>query len=214
MLIEEEAMIEAEAQNTREAWGKFFSDNDLAYDSIEFKDGTPIYGWNIHHSTQVEPLSYPIEDRIQFILTHKDEAEQVIRFKNMRPVSLESLKTITLARKLYAESVASADKLYTESIAPAQKLYDESIASAWKLYKESTASARKIYEKSVASAWKLLDESVASAWKLLNESTAFTPARELYDESFTSARKLLNESIASAHLADVPNHTWNGENIF
>jgi hypothetical protein len=182
--------IEEEANITRAAWETFLANNGLAYDSTKFNDGTPIYGWNIHHDVLVEPLSYPIEDRIQFILTHKDEAEQVIRLKNMRPVSLESLKV-----------VISAEKLLDESIACAWNLYEESIACAWNLYEESIASAWKLYDKSIASAKNLLDESIASAWKLYKESTA-------------SARKLYYESTAPAHLADVPNHTWNGENIF
>jgi vacuolar-type H+-ATPase subunit H len=186
---------------TREVWGKFLADNGLAYDSIKFNDGTPIYGWNIHHSILVEPLSEPIENRIQFIIKHKDESEQVVRLKNMRPVSLETLKVVIPALKLYKESIASALKLYKESTAPARKLYDE-----------STVSARKICEESVISALKLYNESTASARKLYEESTA--SALKLYEESIASARKLLNESTSAAHLADVPNHTWNGESIF
>jgi hypothetical protein len=182
--------IEEEVKVTRAAWEMFLVNNGLAYDSIKFKDGTPIYGWNIHHSVEIEPLSEPIENRIQFILNHKKESEQVIRLKNMRPVSLESLKVVISA----------------------EKLLDESIACAWNLYDESIASARKLYDESIASAEKLLDESIACAWNLYYEST--TPARKLYQESTASARKLYYESTAPAHLADVPNHTWNGENIF
>jgi hypothetical protein len=182
-------MVEEEVKVTRAAWEMFLVNNGLAYDSIKFKDGTPIYGWNIHHSVEIEPLYYPIENRIQFILTHKDESERLVRLKNMRPVSLESLKTI----KFYGESIASAEKLYGDSI--------DSIAHARKLYNESTTSARKILDDSIAAAEKLLDDSIAAA-------------KKLYEESIAPAWKLYQESVVAAHLADVPNHTWNGESIF
>ena len=64
----------------------------------------------------------------------------------------------------------------------------------------------------VLSAWKAHDEAIAPAWKAYNEAIA--PAWKAHDEAIASARKAYNEAIASAHKTDVPNHTWNGTDIF
>ena len=53
----------------------------------------------------------------------------------------------------------------------------------------------------VLSAWKAYDKAIATAEKAYNKATA-------------TARKAYNEAITSAHKTDVPNHTWNGTDIF
>ena len=110
------------------------------------------YGWCVHHEVELEELTEPIENRIQYILDHKAKTEQIVRLDNLRPVL--TLSTI-LAQKAYKEL----------SIASAQKAYSESSASAWKAYSESLASAQKAYNESSASAWKAYSESSASAHK-------------------------------------------------
>ena len=62
------------------------------------------------------------------------------------------------------------------------------------------------------SARKAYDEAVAPAWKAYNEATA--SARKAYNEATASAGKAYSEAIAPAHKTDVPNHTWNGKDIF
>ena len=64
----------------------------------------------------------------------------------------------------------------------------------------------------VLSAWKAYDEAIASAWKAYDEAIA--PAGKAYDEAVAPAEKAYNEATASAHKNDVPNHTWNGKDIF
>ena len=64
----------------------------------------------------------------------------------------------------------------------------------------------------VLSARKAYDEAVAPAWKAYNEATA--SARKAYNEATASAGKAYSEAIAPAHKTDVPNHTWNGKDIF
>ena len=39
-------------------------------------------------------------------------------------------------------------------------------------------------------------------------------AWKAYDETAATARKAYNETIALEHKNDIPNHTWNGSNIF
>ena len=148
------------------------------------------HGWCIHHGREWEKLTESIENRIDYILSYKAKTEQVTRLDNMRPVS-EASKTVVLsARKAYDEAVAPAEKAYDEAVAPAEKAYDKATASAWKAHNEAAASA-----------WKAHNEAIAPAWKVYNEAIA-------------SARKAYNEAIASAHKTDVPNHTWNGTDIF
>ena len=159
------------------------------------------HGWCIHHGREWEKLTEPIENRIDYILSYKAKTEQITRLDNMRPMS-EASKTVVLsARKAYDEAVAPAEKAYDEAVAPAEKAYEEAVATAWKAYNEATASVRKAYNEAIASAWKAYDEAIAPAWKA-------------HDEAIASARKAYNEAIASAHKTDVPNHTWNGTDIF
>ena len=86
------------------------------------------------------------------------------------------------------------------------------VLSAWKAHKEAIASAEKAYDEAIASAWKAHNEAAASAWKAHNEAIA--PAWKVYNEAIASAQKAYNEATASAHKTDVPNHTWNGTDIF
>ena len=62
-------------------------------------------------------------------------------------------------------------------------------------------SARKAHEEAVATAWKAYDEAVAPAWKA-------------YEGAVATAGKAYDEVVAPAHKNDVPNHTWNGKDIF
>ena len=64
----------------------------------------------------------------------------------------------------------------------------------------------------VLSARKAHDEAIASAWKAYDEAIA--PAGKAYDEAVAPAGKAYDEVVAPAHKNDVPNHTWNGKDIF
>ena len=145
------------------------------------------YGWCVHHETEMEKLTEPVENRIQYILAQKEEDEQIVRLDNLRPV--------------LSIPVILAGKAYDEAVAPAQKAYAEAVASAGKAYDEAVAPAQKAYDEALAPAWKAYDEATGSAQKAYNKATA--PARKAY-----------NEALAPAHKQDVPNHTWNGQSIF
>ena len=148
------------------------------------------HGWCIHHGREWEKLTEPIENRIDYILSYKAKTEQITRLDNMRPVS-EASKTVVLsARKAHEEAVATAWKAYDEAVAPAWKAYEGAVATAWKAYEGAVATAGKAYDKAVAPAWKAYEGAVATAGKA-------------YDEV-----------VAPAHKNDVPNHTWNGTDIF
>ena len=44
--------------------------------------------------------------------------------------------------------------------------------------------------------------------------TVVLSARKAHDEAIAAAEKAYDEAITSAHKTDVPNHTWNGKDIF
>ena len=148
------------------------------------------HGWCIHHEIEFEPLTEPIANRIEFILSSKSRGEQVCRLDNMRPVSSASLAVVLPAWKAYEEAKV-----------PAWKAHEEAKATAWKAYEEAKAPAWKAYEEATAPAWKAYVEAKATAWKAYEEATA-------------TALKAYEEATAPAHRQDVPNHTWNGKSIF
>jgi hypothetical protein len=157
------------------------------------------WGWCIHHGVEVEELIEPIENRIQYILKHKRRNEIVVRLDNLRPVL--SVETIALALKVREEATASAWKARNESTASAEKAYNEAVAPAEKAYNEAVNLALKAYSEAVAPAWKVYQEAVA-------------PAEKAYNKAVASAQKACDKAVASAHRHDVPNHTWNGKDIF
>ena len=99
-----------------------------------------------------------------------------------------------------------------DNMRPVSEASKTVVLSARKAYDKAVATAGKAYDKATASAWKAHNEAAASAWKAHNEAIA--PAWKVYNEAIASARKAYNEAIASAHKTDVPNHTWNGTDIF
>ena len=121
------------------------------------------HGWCIHHEIEFEPLTEPIANRIEFILSSKSRGEQVCRLDNMRPVSSASLVVVLPAWKAHEEAKATARKAYEEATAPAWKAYVEAKATAWKAYEEATATALKAYEEATATAWKAYEEATATA---------------------------------------------------
>jgi hypothetical protein len=66
------------------------------------------YGWCVHHSTEVERLTEPIENRINYILANKPRNEIVTRLDNLRPVLL--IEAIASAQKACDKAVASAHR--------------------------------------------------------------------------------------------------------
>ena len=44
--------------------------------------------WAVHHSVMVEPLTEPLANRIEYILTEKDAHERAIRLTALRPMKV------------------------------------------------------------------------------------------------------------------------------
>jgi len=64
------AQIEQALKDCREAWA-------------QHPEAT--IAWCCHHEVQIEPLAFPVEERIEYILNNKPEQERVLRFTNFRP---------------------------------------------------------------------------------------------------------------------------------
>ena len=137
--------------------------------------------WCIHHDRKLEPLTEPIERRVESIRLTKASHERETRLRALRPASV----ALAPAWKAYDEALASASKAYHEAVAPARKAYDEALASASKAYDEALAPASKAYDEALAPALKAYDEAVAPAWKAYHEAVA--SARKAYDEALASA---------------------------
>ena len=82
------------------------------------------WAWCCHHEIEVEPLTEPAENRIQFILENKNEDELVTRFNNFRPVLSALPKGLLKARAEYDKAWAEYDKAkaeYASELAPLHK---------------------------------------------------------------------------------------------
>jgi len=147
------------------------------------------WAWCPHPAVRVEPLTEPFENRIEYILVEKPENERVARLNNFRPVLSK------LPRK-FLKAWADYDK--------AQADYDK----AWADYYKAWADYYK--------AWA----DYCKAGANLNKAWAdYLKAKADYRKAKADYRKAqvdyaLTPECAAAHLADVPNHTWNGKGIF
>ena len=112
-----------------------------------------------------------------------------------------------LSYKAKTEQVTRLDNMRPMSeaslkvVLAARQVYEEATDSAWKAYDKATSSAWKAYGEATAPAGKAYGEAAATAWKAYNKAIA-------------TARKAYDEATATAHKNDVPNHTWNGKDIF
>ena len=101
--------------------------------------------WCCHHSILLEFLTEPYENRIQYILKHKEKKEQAIRFRNFRPLRIELPKEIIKAIAKYYEAIAKLSKAsakYDEACAKlneASAKYNEALAK----YDEALATWNK-----------------------------------------------------------------------
>jgi hypothetical protein len=150
--------IQSAVADCREAWAEFFADNHLSPDATVFADGSWIQGWCIHHQQESEALDEPIENRIRYILRRKPEAEQALRFINLRPVSLASIA----------------------SIAAPRRAYDKVRGAAWAKYDKVTGPARAEYDKVRGAAWAEYEKVRGAAWAKYDKVTG--PARAEYDK--------------------------------
>ena len=62
------------------------------------------FAWCCHHDVEIEALTEPAENRIKFILSHKNPDEQAIRLRNFRPVLSKLSEACAEAWKAWDEA--------------------------------------------------------------------------------------------------------------
>jgi hypothetical protein len=125
---------------------------------LAFETNPSDYAWCCHHEVLVEKLTEPYINRIEYILSDKLENEQVIRFRNFRPVvnGLEVVKEYTEKRDiLYKDYNEKWDILYKD--------YKEKYSILYKDYIEKRDILYKYYEPKLLAAYKL--DVLEGTWK-------------------------------------------------
>jgi hypothetical protein len=80
---------------------EYKSIEDEAADCRAAFAGVPVGSvvWCLHHRILCERFTEPIENRISFVRSNKDVAEQAIRYREMRPVNDQAAALVLLAER-------------------------------------------------------------------------------------------------------------------
>ncbi len=147
--------------------------------------GAQPWYWHIHHEVLCEPLTEPLQNRLDYIATEKPEGERETRLRLIAPVTHPLPANFVKAWAAYDKARAAYDK--------ARAAYDK----AWAAYDK----ARAVYDK----AWAAYDK----AW------AAYDKARAAYDKARAAAQPALEALHAIDCPAAVAGTCpWNGETIF
>ena len=92
--------------------------------------------WHIHHAVLTEPLTEPLQNRLDYIRKHKPQSERETRLRLIAPVTVELPAALVKARAAYDTAGAAYDT--------ALAAYDK----AWVAY----VTARAAYDKAWADA--------------------------------------------------------------
>ena len=151
------------------------------------------WAWCLHHEIELEPLTEPIENRINYILTRKSD-DIMKRFDNLRPVLspfpepvLQAWAELNKAEAEYNKAWAECDKARAEC----DKAWAECDKAGAELDK-----ARDEFDKARAEFGK--------AWAAWDRARA----------EFGKAKDACSTELRKLHNLDVPNNTWNGRSIF
>ena len=112
------------------------------------------WAWCLHHEIELEPLTEPIEIRINYILTRKSD-DIMKRFDNLRPVLSPFPEPVLQAKAEYHKAEDEYDKAWDEY----DKAWDE-FDKAWAEYRKAEAELDK-----ARAAWN-------KAWAELNKARA------------------------------------------
>jgi hypothetical protein len=82
--------------------------------------------WAVHHSVMAEPLTEPLANRIEYILTEKDASERAIRLTALRPMKVVPGK-LAKASAEWDKAYAKWDKAYAK-LAKASAKWDKASA--------------------------------------------------------------------------------------
>ena len=105
--------------------------------------------WHIHHDVLVEPLTEPIENRIDFIKQDKPKAEIVLRLKLLKPVKGKLPIEVVKAWEAHNKAEEAYHKV-REAYHKAEEAYDkawEAYDKAWEAYNEVLIKNKKYIEE-------------------------------------------------------------------
>jgi tetratricopeptide (TPR) repeat protein len=173
------------AENCRKAWAK----------SPKAK-----WAWCCHHALELELLTTSPENRIKYILACKPNKEKIARLNNFRPVSKLPL-TIAKAEADYDKAGVDYDKALADYV-KASADYDKAGVDG---------KAGADYDKALADYDKALADYVKASADYDKAGVDYVILEILYDKALADYDK---EELARLHSQDVPNHTWNGVDIF
>ena len=95
-------------------------------------NSNPIYYWHIHHDTLIESASEPIENRIEYIKSHKPQSEIETRLRLLKPV--KNQKLASKARSEYYSIESKAWSEYYSIKSKAWSEYDSIKSKDWSKY--------------------------------------------------------------------------------
>jgi len=201
----------SELEKCKEAWEEFFKANNLAPDAIVYADGSPIWGWCLHHEALLEPLLEPVWNRIKYVENSKSSEELETRFLNMRPVKNPSLlpEYLVKARAVYNKTWDEVEKAWAEYYKAGAE-YNKAEAE-WYKAKTEYIKARSEYYKARAEYSKSGAEYIKSGAEYIKAWAEFNKAEAEYKKAEAEYSK--SESAQVLHSKDVPNHTWNGKSV-
>lgn len=146
------------------------------------------FAWCCHHGIELERLTQPAQGRIYYIVRFKPSDEQEARLNNFRPVISQLPADYDKASADYDKASADYNKAWAD--------YNKARADYYKARSVDYNKARADYYKAEADLEK---------------------ARVDYGKARTDYKARANldkEEISRLHKLDVPNHTWNGVDIF
>ena len=169
--------------------------------------------WHIHHDVICEPLTEPLENRLDYIRTQKPEAERETRLRLIAPVTVALPDDLAKARAASDKARAASAKAWT-AYAKARAASDK----AWTAYDKARAAsdkARAAYAKVRAASAKV--------------RAASAKARAAYDKAWAASDKAwaahaqgwvaAQPELERLHALDCPaavagTCTWDGKSIF
>jgi len=144
--------------------------------------------WHLHHTTLIEPLTEPIENRIKYIRRNKPASEIETRLRLMRPASVKASE----ARAVYDKAMSKARAVYDKATSKAWAVYYKAKSKAWAVYDKAA------YDKAESGALAVSDKAMSEAWAV-------------YDKAMSEARADLERLHK---LECVPDCPWDGWTIF
>ena len=81
--------------------------------------------WHIHHETICEPLTEPLQNRLDYIRDNKPSGEVETRLRLIAPVTIALPPELDKAREAYVKAWEASVKAWREAYVKAREAYDK-----------------------------------------------------------------------------------------